>query len=134
MKLKPHHALCIILFSSKGHSQGYADAMRGKIAHLQANSHTEITLSTQLDDICGYCLHNNKGMCEKAEETDPSDDKILAWCGLEYGSKVQWSDLRERIVSEIIAKGRLRIACEGCMFVDRCECTVGNCNKKGLAL
>ncbi|MCL2213529.1 MAG: DUF1284 domain-containing protein [Oscillospiraceae bacterium] len=126
MKLKPHHALCILLFSPEGHSEAYADAMRRKIQVLDENPQTAITLTAQLDEICGFCLYNNGGECEKAEETEPSDDRVLAWCGLEYGMTTPWSDLRERLDREILAKNRLHTACEGCMYVARCDREVKN--------
>ena len=121
--LRPHHGLCILLFSEEGHSAGYAAIMRKYISKLSENLQTEVILCAELDGICGICRHNNNSACEMAPGTEVSDERILEYCGLKFGGSLTWEELRKKLVDDIVAKGRLHNACEGCSYLSRCEKT-----------
>jgi len=118
---KPHHALCIILFSEEGHSSPYISIMREHIEQLRNDPETEVILCSDLDAICGFCPHNDNSICEKANEVDVSDSTILSYCGLTFGSRLSWDDLRRKLIDNIVSKDLLKDACKGCVYLPRCE-------------
>ena len=120
LSLRPHHGLCILLFSEDEHSEPYIKMMNKIIDELGKNPQTEIILKSELDMICGSCSFSNNS-CEKSDEVIISDDKILAYCGLEYENVLPWSEFRQALVDNIINKGLLRAACEGCIYIEYCE-------------
>jgi len=121
LNLRPHHGLCILLFSEDEHSLPYITMMNKIINELSENPKIEIVLSSELDMICSACLHNQNFTCEKSDEVDISDEKILTYCGLEYQTILTWSEFREILIEKIICKGLLREACDGCMYIKYCE-------------
>ena len=121
--LKPHHALCIILFKKTGHSAPYASIMQEHIKLLKECPESEIVLSSDFDTICGYCPYNNDLICMKADEVEPSDKKILTYCGLDLEGQVKWDYLRQSLIDNILDKNLLRDVCKGCTYLDRCDQT-----------
>ena len=121
MIMRPHHALCIILFLEEGHSVAYAAVMQEYIAFLNDNPETQLELTTELDGICLFCPFSHDEECEKADEVDVSDRKILRHVSMEFGETVGWVTLRERLIDEIIQKERLSEVCAGCKFLPRCD-------------
>jgi len=121
LNLRPHHGLCVLLFSEEEHSEPYIAAMNKIITELDENPQTEIVLQPSLDIICGSCRHNLNSWCEKSDEVNISDDKILECCGLEYQTVLPWSEFRQKLIENIISKDLLRNVCAGCMYVDYCE-------------
>ena len=119
--LRPHHGLCIILFSKIGHSETYAEIMSEHVELLNNNPQTEVVLGLTLDEMCGVCPHNNDSVCKKAVEVELSDSEILSYCGLEFGNVVKWEDLRKKLIDNIISKGLLHKTCPTCKYLPRCE-------------
>jgi len=121
LNLRPHHGLCILLFTEDEHSQPYITIMQKLISELDENPQTEIILKTELDMICGSCSHNQNGGCEKSDEVDISDDKILEYCDLSYDISLTWAEFRHKLIESIVDKDLLRTACYGCMYIKYCE-------------
>jgi len=121
LSIRPHHAMCIILFSEIGHSAPYISIMREHIATLSSNPQTIVTLCSELDTICRFCPHNNNHICGKSDEVDISDRKILSYCGLEFGHQSTWENLQQNFVENILNMGLLCDACKGCMYLPRCK-------------
>lgn len=119
--LKPHHAICIILFSESGHSAPYASIMREHISMLSSHPKAEVVLSSVFDAICDYCPHNNNLVCEKSDEVEISDGKILSYCGLKFGDRLSWENFHQIIIDNILDKDLLRDSCKGCTYLSRCE-------------
>ena len=119
--LRPHHGLCMILFSEEGHSAAYASAIREHMEELNENPQTEVVLGLALDDMCGVCPHNSNSICGKSKEVDISDGAILSYCGLTLGDKLSWEDFRQRLIDNIISKGLLKNTCETCKYLRRCS-------------
>jgi len=120
LHLRPHHGLCVILFDESGHSAPYISIMRKIIEILRRNPKTEVVLRRELDVICGNCSHNTDSVCGKADEVVLSDDRILSYCGLEFGNEICWDDFRQTLIDKIISKDSLPAACEGCDYLNRC--------------
>lgn len=119
--LKPHHALCIILFSESGHSTPYVSIMREHIGTLSEYPKTEVVLTSDFDAICGHCPHKNNLVCDKSDEVDLSDEKILSYCGIKFGRRYAWDDLRRKMMENILCKSLLGDVCKGCMYLPRCR-------------
>ena len=119
--LRPHHALCLLLFSPLGHSKPYAGIMYELIEKIKGDMQQEIILHTNPDVICGYCPHNANSVCAKAREVDKSDSSILAYCSVNVGERISWEILRQKLIDTIIGAGNLQKACEGCQFLSRCH-------------
>jgi len=120
LAMRPHHGLCLILFSPEGHSAAYASGMLKIIKMLGQSPQTEIALSLGLDAICACCPHNHAGICAKAYEVDPSDEMILNLCALKAGQNLMWEDFRRRLIENVLSAGELSRVCKGCMFLPRC--------------
>jgi len=121
LALRPHHALCLLLFCPAGHSIRYANKMRQLVLSLEQREIQNVRMIKELDEICGYCPHNKKGLCEKADEVLQSDAKILALCGMISGESISWMELRRRLLEDIVTKNTLACVCKGCVYLKRCE-------------
>jgi len=120
LSLRPHHALCLLLFCAVGHSERYASKMRQLIGAMEQGKIQTIRMIEELDEICGYCPHNQGGFCEKADEVSVSDAKILALCGMTVGESLSWIELRQRLISHIVSQSVLADVCAGCVYLKRC--------------
>jgi len=121
LALRPHHALCLLLFCAEGHSARYAGKMRALIGQIERGEITGIRMIAALDEICGYCPHNENGLCAKEDEVLRSDARILALCGLTVGESISWAELKQRLVETIITQNALAHVCDGCTYLKRCE-------------
>lgn len=121
LSLRPHHGLCVILFSEIGHSSPYASVMHKIITILATRPKTKVVLCAELDETCGFCPYNNKCICEKSEEVDVSGNQILSYCGLKLGCQLAWEDLRKKLIDNILNKGLLGDACKGYTYLPQCE-------------
>ena len=132
LKLKPHHALCLLLFDPQGHSEPYSKIMHSLIDVLDSGQTHEIALlpGSELDIICEYCPHNDSGICEKSDEVRATGRKVLRLCGLNYGDIIAWESLRAEIIDKVITAGKISEVCEGCFYAVQCE-AVGSSLKKG---
>jgi hypothetical protein len=119
--IRPHHALCILLFTPGGHSTPYTEAMYQIIDHLKSNPGQTIHLSSNLDSICGHCPYNQSGSCRKSDEVTISDQRILALCGLNTEKPVRWDSLQEKLTDTIFAKGKIKQVCKGCTYLSACD-------------
>jgi len=120
LHLRPHHALCVVLFNPKGHSQPYIEIMEKLTEHLESNPKKKIVLSDTLDITCNYCPHNDFGVCQKADETAEIVKNILELCGLNIGGEIIWENLRERVIDNIIAVNLLDKTCNSCSYLAQC--------------
>ena len=118
--MRPHHGLCLILFSPEGHSAAYTSIMLEAIKMLEHSPQTEVILSLELDEICACCQYNHAGVCAKSHEVDPSDKMILNFCALKAGQKLSWEDFRRKLTANVLSADELARVCKGCMFLPRC--------------
>ena len=120
LSLRPHHALCLLLFSPEGHSERYANKMQQLLAAIAQGEIKCIRMIEELDEICGYCPHNQNGRCEKADEVEDSDAKILRILGMEVNESISWIELTRRLRDDIVAENALPCVCKGCVYLSRC--------------
>ena len=123
LSLRPHHALCLLLFHPKGHSVRYANKMRQLIDTITQEKIQTVRMTAELDEICGHCPYNKQGHCEKSDEVSRSDAEILARCGLTVGESISWVSLRRRLLENIVAPNALSCVCAGCVYIERCKHT-----------
>jgi len=126
MKLRPHHALCLLVFDPHNHSEPYIEIMYSVIDKLNSKPEQKIMLSSGLDIICNYCPHNDKntkngGICKKEEKVRAITQNILALVGVNIGETITWETLRSKMVDNIIANGRFGEACGGCSYFEQCK-------------
>jgi hypothetical protein len=95
--LRPHHTLCIFLFDPNGHSTPYSEIIYRLIDIITGNPQQEVFLCVNLDVICGYCPHNENGICGKSDEVCALDNTILALCGLNMSKTLTWEELRTKL-------------------------------------
>lgn len=119
--LRPHHGLCILLFTRRGHSTPYSSVMIELTTLFRNEPKQRILLQTELDSVCEYCPHNEKGFCHKSDEVNESDRKILSYCGLESGHLLLWEEFEQRMFGNILKGDKLMEACAGCDYLSRCE-------------
>ena len=121
MELRPHHALCLLLFEPSNHSESYIKIMYSMIEKLNGDPAREITLSAGLDTICGSCPHNESGTCAKEDSVRVITQNILGLAGISIGDTMTWDALRQKINDGIITCGRLSEACGSCSFFEQCK-------------
>ncbi|MCL2841902.1 MAG: DUF1284 domain-containing protein [Oscillospiraceae bacterium] len=121
LALRPHHALCLLLFCPDGHSVRYAEKMRQLIRRIEQEEGSHIRMIPTPDEICGYCPYYDQGLCQKEDEVFCSDVNVLARCGLRFGDVVPWAELRRGLIAHIVEAGVIDEVCRGCMYLVRCR-------------
>ena len=119
--LRPHHALCLIGFVAENFSELYIEIMQHTISSFNNNPKQEITISLELDAICGYCPHNEKGVCKKSENVFEITQNILRLSGVSYGETMTWETLRSKMIANIVANGKFNETCGNCSYYEQCK-------------
>lgn len=125
MKLRPHHLLCIQLFTGCGYDEAFTANMRKNVQQLQQHPQTEILLHCGCDALCAVCPHNQKGVCSEQKKTDRLDAAVLRECGLQDGQSAAWQMLAAAARGRILQTDRFAAVCSSCQWYALCRETVG---------
>ena len=104
-------------FEGKGYNSEFTENMRNIIDTLD-NTNPFISITENADIICSKCPHNNNGICT-SEKVSRYDRAVLNIGGLENGSIVKWSDLKE--ISGYIISCGLENICGDCQWFGICR-------------
>ena len=125
MKLRPHHLLCIQLFTGHGYDEAFTAYMTKTVSLLRSDPQTEILLQCGCDDLCAVCPHNRSGVCTEQEKTNRLDAAVLHECGLHDGQSAKWQMLSAAAREQILQTDRFAAVCGDCQWYALCRETAG---------
>lgn len=114
MMLRPHHLLCTQGYEGKGYSEKFVRNMDEKIEILRNHKGYKVHISTEVDDICICCPHNNGTSCNSLEKVRIMDDKVCKYFNLENKTYV-YEELVKKIKLEI-TKDIMEDICGDCAW------------------
>ena len=114
LTLRPHHLLCTEFFEGRGYSDKFTENMYRVISELEKNP--EIFLAVKSDSICSECPKN----CISGKSFS-YDMKILEYCKLNENNVFRYSDLKQKVKSEILEKNLLKEICGDCQWYSICS-------------
>lgn len=120
IKLRPHHSLCIQFFIGKGYSEDFIKNMTNVINCLETNDPV-IQFTSDRDIICSCCPNLDNGICTSIDKVLQIDSRCLHTSGLEFNSKIRWSELKKTVYDKIISCGKLSAVCQDCCWHDICR-------------
>ena len=114
LTLRPHHLLCTEFFECKGYSEKFT----GNIYKI-ISKYDSIVLARHIvksDVICSECPRN----CISGKAFS-YDRKILEYCNLNENTVYRYSDLKQKVKSEILEKNFLETICGDCQWYSICS-------------
>lgn len=101
IKLRGHHLICLHFFHGEGYNPEFVTNLSGVITRALAGE--EIAVQSGPDDVCGRCPYLRNSICSFNKGADDEiremDKTALALLQVKTGSRVQWSDMKEKISS-----------------------------------
>jgi len=113
VKLRGHHLICLHFFKPEALGEAFASKVREALTRLERGE--EALIVEGGDDVCVACPYFKDGRCAYAEgaeeEVASMDGEALSLLGLQPGSKVSWSWIKQRLPS-ITAQWRAKYCAE----------------------
>lgn len=117
-RIRAHHGMCLAFFQGMGYSEEFAKHM-GKIKQgMEKNP--RVCIIDEADDICVYCPNCVSGSCQTAEKAEGYDRRVLALCGLEAGSEMEWMDFKKLVKEKVLDAGKRKAVCGDCQWDEFC--------------
>lgn len=117
---RPHHFLCSLGYQGKGYDDAFKANMDAVVAnglHQQGGDETEITVTRQVDVICGPCPYRRGRGCASQEKIDGLDARHAERLQLDGGDIFTWGEAKDRIAA-YVKKGDLSQLCKGCQWLE----------------
>lgn len=119
--LRGHHLICLHFYRGEGYNKAFVDALN-RILKGVAEEMVEVVEGP--DEVCQACPHLKKNQCsykKGEEEIRLIDDLALSLLELNYGDRVFWEDIRDKL-GKIFSSWRVG-ACQKCDWLKVCEST-----------
>ncbi len=110
IKLRGHHALCLLRFEGKGYSDSFVENM----SKIQKNL-DQIQWIDTCDCICQACPHRKGKQCIY-EKVNTYDEKVMKEMGFEKNQTVQWKKIKP-----LLEKLDLSKICSDCQWYSICK-------------
>ncbi|HCU36582.1 MAG TPA: hypothetical protein DGT21_14370 [Armatimonadetes bacterium] len=113
MRIRGHHLVCTYCFHGSGKETaveffGVDNAIPQLLKTLQANPDMEITVATDLDEVCDICPLKRPDGCGRSEDAHAQNEKLRGWdrailevLGLREGQTTPARELEVRIRERI---------------------------------
>lgn len=113
MKIRGHHLTCTYCFYGSGKKKaedffGVKNAIPELLKKLRQNPDMEITVMTNLDDVCDICPLKKTDGCGRSPDAYSQNEKLRGWdktilstLGLKEGQSIKAKDLENRIRERI---------------------------------
>ncbi len=113
MRVRGHHLVCTYCFHGSGKQTaaeffGVDNAIPHLLRTLQANPDIEITVATDLDEVCDVCPLKRPDGCGRSEDAHAQNEKLRGWdrailevLGLREGQTTPARELEVRIRERI---------------------------------
>lgn len=118
MRIRPHHGLCIPMFTGKGYDERFTHHMTEVKEMLSAGM--EIIIQEGCDEICERCPKRERNVCTEYEKVRRLDTEVMEACGLFYGDRVLWTDVMDSIRERIFDTGLFERICCDCEWYGLC--------------
>lgn len=123
MHLRPHHLLCIQLFTGRGYDAAFTAHMTEIVSALRRNPMTPVCIESAADDLCAACPRCIGGRCDAAEKTAALDRAVAAQCALTEHSVQPWQTLAASARNEILQSSAFHRICADCQWYQLCAYT-----------
>lgn len=110
IKLRAHHALCLLSFEGKGYSSHFVKNM----SEVQKNL-DEIQFIESCDCICQACYHRNGSRCAYTK-VKGYDQKVLKEMTFKKDKTYQWKEIKP-----LLEKLDLSNICSDCQWFSICK-------------
>lgn len=117
--LRPHHALCMYLYTGRGYNNAFCANMQ--MVQNKIFSGSKIYLKGEKDDICECCPKFSGKSCEDENKTSIYDRRFLQFCMLEEESYISWEVLCSLLQCKILDPGKRRSVCGSCGWSAICD-------------
>lgn len=113
MRLRGHHLVCTYCYYGSGKQSaveffGVDNAIPQLLKTLQANPDMEITVATDLDEVCDICPLKRPDGCGRSADARAQNEKLRGWdraileaLGLEEGQIIPARELETRVRDRI---------------------------------
>lgn len=110
--------MCLAYFKGKGYSEEFTNHMYEIKRELENNP--VVCIVDETDDICRYCPNNASGVCTSMDKVAGYDCQVLALCGLEAGTELEWKRFEELVKNRILDANKRKAVCGDCQWNDIC--------------
>lgn len=118
--LRPHHLLCIRMFTGKGYDDRSVLQMRYVIAKFD-DPESSVRLLTGCDEICKGCPHVKNGVCDFNASVVKKDRATLEYLGLAEGEIRSSSLLRSLVEDRLSVLRDIEEVCGVCEWSTLCN-------------
>ena len=122
MKLRPHHFMCIQMFTGHGYNTEFTSHMEQKIKML--SDETTILVKEGCDDICQKCPNREQNTCRDFAKVRRLDDDVKDACGISYSDKIMWMDISSTVREQILDTELFGEICCDCEWYGLCRETL----------
>ena len=122
MKLRPHHFMCIQMFTGHGYNAEFTSHMEQKIKML--SDETTILVQEGCDEICEKCPNREQNTCRDFAKVRRLDDDVKDACGISYSDKIMWMDISSTVRERILNTELFERICHDCEWHDLCNDTL----------
>ena len=121
MKLRPHHFMCIQMFTGHGYNTEFTSHMEQIIEML--SDETAILIQEGCDEICEKCPNREQNNCRDYDKVRRLDDDVKDACGISYGDKIMWMDISSTVRERILNTELFERICHDCEWYALCRDT-----------
>ncbi|MBP3900763.1 MAG: DUF1284 domain-containing protein [Blautia sp.] len=122
MKLRPHHFMCIQMFTGHGYNAEFTSHMEQKIKML--SDETTILVQEGCDEICEKCPNREQNTCRDFAKVRRLDDDVKDACGISYSDKIMWNDIASAVREQILDTELFGEICCECEWYSLCRETL----------
>jgi len=124
IQIRAHHLLCIQGFQGHGYSREFEDNMWQIIDKLNATSPSYLKITSECDDICYKCPHNQNNTCNESSSSNNHiigmDRMVLEKIRLNEGFIGKSSVIFEKVNSIFNKFKNLQQVCSNCSWHSKC--------------
>ena len=121
LHLRPHHLLCVQMFTGHGYDAAFTAHLRETVARLHREPETPVQLCAGADDLCAFCPHLQGGICRSEAKTSSLDAAVLRILTLQSGVRGTWHSLADAAFNQILQAPAFHTVCSGCEWYALCR-------------
>jgi hypothetical protein len=122
-------------FQGYGYSQKFVNNLNRVIKDINQNPDLEAEITDECDIICSCCPYNEKGVCQKGENSSQRvkniDSQVLRKLGLRKGVRVRAKDIFSLIDKKLKSISDIQDICGECGWKEKCLWFNSRNQKKG---
>ncbi len=119
VRLRPHHLLCIQLFTGRGYDERFTAHMKNVIRELEAD--TGVLVTEGCDEICSQCPNRTGDGCDSGDRVLQLDRRVLESLGTDCGRELRWKDAAASVHDRILKTNVFDAICSECEWYALCR-------------